>query len=51
MRRLERDIITIKRTIDANYDKFKTVGVFFLEKNAVLQSVLALPEEEVATNE
>ena len=48
MKRLERDVITIKRTIDANYDKFKTLGVFFLEKNAVLNAVLAMPEEEVA---
>jgi len=48
MRRLERDVITIKRTIDANYDKFKTIGVFFLEKNAVLNAVLAMPDDETA---
>ena len=48
MNRLDRNIISIKRTIWSNFDKFRTLGVFYLERNAVLDKVASLPEEEVA---
>jgi len=48
MDRINRNVLTIKRTIENNTDKFKTLGVFFLEKNAVLQAVLQQSEEEIA---
>ena len=48
MNRLDRNIISIKRTIWSNFDKFRTLGVFYLERNAVLNKVASLPEEEVA---
>lgn len=47
MRRV-RDVVSIKRTIWSNYDKFRTVGVFYLEKNAVLNKVLGENEETIA---
>lgn len=47
MRRV-RDVVSIKRTIWSNYDKFRTVGVFYLEKNAVLEKVLGESEENIA---
>lgn len=43
-----RDIVTIKRTIWSNYDRFRTLPVFYLERNAVLDAVAALPEDEIA---
>jgi hypothetical protein len=48
MNRLDRNIISIKRTIWSNFDKFRTLGVFYLERNAVLNKVASLPEEEIA---
>jgi len=48
MKRIERDVLTIKRTIENNTDKFKTLGVFFLEKNTVLQQILAMDDGEIA---
>lgn len=48
MNRLDRNIISIKRTIWSNFDKFRTLGVFYLERNAVLSKVASLPEEEIA---
>ncbi len=48
MNRLDRNIISIKRTIWSNFDKFRTLGVFYLERNAVLNKVTSLPEEEIA---
>ncbi len=46
--RTERNIISIKRTIDQNYDKFKHLGVFYLEKNEVLGKILSESEESIA---
>ena len=46
--RTERNIISIKRTIDQNYDKFKNIGVFYLEKNEVLAKIVSEPEESIA---
>lgn len=46
--RTDRDVIAIKRTIDQNYDKFKHIGVFYLEKNEVFRQILASSDEEVA---
>ena len=48
MDRCDRSMMVIKRTIENNYDKFKTVGVFYLEKNAVLAEIAAKSEEEIA---
>lgn len=46
--RTERNLVCIKRTIEQNYDKFKTLGVFYLEKNEVLAKIAAEPEETIA---
>ena len=43
-----RDIVSIKRTIWSNYDRFRTLGVFYLERNAVLDAVCAMSDEEIA---
>ena len=43
-----RDIVSIKRTIWSNYDRFRTLGVFYLERNEVLDKICAMPEEEIA---
>ena len=43
-----RDIVSIKRTIWSNYDRFRTLGVFYLERNAVLDAVCAMGDEEIA---
>ncbi len=43
-----RDIVSIKRTIWSNYDRFRTLGVFYLERNEVLDRICAMPEEEIA---
>ena len=43
-----RDIVSIKRTIWSNYDRFRTLGVFYLERNEVLDAVCAMPDEEIA---
>lgn len=43
-----RDIVSIKRTIWSNYDRFRTLPLFYLERNEVLDAVAALPEEEIA---
>lgn len=48
MNRCDRNLLVIKRTIENNYDKLKTVGVFYLEKNAVLSEIAAKPEDEIA---
>ncbi len=47
-KRKARDIVSIKRTIWSNYDRFRTLGVFYLEKNAVLAQVAGLPDEQIA---
>ncbi|MBE6597897.1 MAG: hypothetical protein E7638_00480 [Ruminococcaceae bacterium] len=46
--RTERNIISIKRTIDQNYDKFKHIGVFYLEKNEVFAKIVSEGEESIA---
>ena len=43
-----RDIVSIKRTIWSNYDRFRTLPLFYLERTEVLDAVAALPEEEIA---
>lgn len=43
-----RDIVSIKRTIWSNYDKFRTLGVFYSERNEVFDAVCALPAEQIA---
>ena len=43
-----RDIVSIKRTIWSNYDRFRTLGVFYLERNAVLDAVCAMSDGEIA---
>ena len=43
-----RDIVSIKRTIWSNYDRFRTLGVFYLERNEVLDAVCAMSDEEIA---
>lgn len=47
-KRRVRDIVSIKRTIWSNYDKFRTLGVFFLERNEVLRKIESLTDEEIA---
>lgn len=42
------DIISIKRVIWSNYDKFRTLGVFFVEKKEVLDFVAAQDDETIA---
>ena len=44
-----RDIVSIKRTIWSNYDRFRTLGVFYLERNEVLDRVCAMSDEEIAS--
>ncbi len=46
--RTERNIISIKRTIDQNYDKFKYLGVFYSEKNEVFAKIVSEDEETIA---
>ena len=43
-----RDIVSIKRTIWSNYDRFRTLGAFYLERNEVLDAVCAMSDEEIA---
>ena len=43
-----RDIVSIKRTIWSNYDRFRTLPVFYLERNEVLNAVTQLSDEEIA---
>ena len=47
MRRV-RDIVSIKRTIWSNFDKFRTLGVFYLERNEVLDLITKMSDEEIA---
>ena len=46
--RTDRDIFAIKRTISSNYDRFKTLGVFFLEKSEVMKKIAGDGEEAVS---
>lgn len=46
--RRSRDLVSIKRTIWSNYDRFRTLGVFYLERNEVFDRIASLPEEEIA---
>lgn len=43
-----RDVVSIKRTIWSNYERFRTLSLFYLEKNKVLEQVLTLSDEEIA---
>lgn len=42
------NIISIKRVIWSNYDKFRTLGVFFVEKKEVLDLIAAQDDETIA---
>ncbi|MBQ2726944.1 MAG: hypothetical protein IJF78_14675 [Clostridia bacterium] len=46
--RRNRDIVSIKRTIWSNFDQFRTLGVFYLERNQVLARIASLPDETIA---
>lgn len=46
--RRNRDIVSIKRTIWSNFDQFRTLGVFYLERNQVLAKIASLPDEDIA---
>lgn len=46
--RRSRDIVSIKRTIWSNYDKFRTLGAFYLEKNQVLDKITLMTDEEIS---
>ncbi len=47
-KRRMRDVISIKRTIWSNYERFRTLGIFYQERNEVLAGVLELPDAEIA---
>lgn len=47
-KRRVRDIISIKRVIWSNYDKFRTLGVFFVERKEVLSMIAAQDDETVS---
>ncbi len=42
------NIISIKRVIWSNYDKFRTLGVFFVEEKEVLDLIAAQDDETIA---
>jgi len=46
--RIVRDIVTIKRTIMQNYDMFRYLGCFYLEKKEVLNAIAAMSDEKIA---
>ncbi len=46
--RRNRDIVSIKRTIASNYDRFRSLGIFYHERGAVLDKIAGLPDEEIA---
>ncbi len=46
--RRSRDIVSIKRTISSNYDRFRSLGVFFNEREVVLDRIVAMSDEEIA---
>lgn len=43
-----RDIVSIKRTIASNYDKFRSLGIFFHEREAVIDMISEMSDEEIA---
>lgn len=47
--RTDRNLVTIKRTISLNYDKFRTLGLFFQERNEVLSRIASLDSDSVAS--
>jgi len=47
-KRRVRDVVSIKRVIWSNYDKFRTLSVFYTERNEVLKKVLEQDDETVA---
>ena len=47
-KRRARDLVSVKRTIWSNYDRFRTLGVFYQERNEVLSVIEALSDEEIA---
>lgn len=46
--RRTRDIVSIKRTIASNYDKFRSLSLFYHERKAVLDKIVSLSDEEIA---
>lgn len=48
-KRRVRDVVSIKRTIWSNYERFRTLPLFYLERNEVLARVLTLSDEEIAS--
>jgi len=46
--RRTRDIVSIKRTIASNYDKFRSLSLFFHERKAVLDKIVSLPDDAIA---
>lgn len=46
--RRTRDIVSIKRTIASNYDKFRSLSLFFNEREEVLNKIVGMPDEEIA---
>ena len=46
--RRARDMVSIKRVIWSNYDKFRTLGVFFVERKEVTDMIAAQDDETIA---
>lgn len=46
--RRTRDIVSIKRTIASNYDKFRSLSLFFNEREEVLDKIVKMSDEEIA---
>lgn len=42
------NIISIKRTISQNYDKFRSLSIFFNERKEVLEKITALSDDEIS---
>ena len=47
-KRRDRDLVSIKRVIWSNYERFRTLGVFFVEKKEVLDVIAAKDDETIA---
>lgn len=46
--RRARDLVSIKRVIWSNYEKFRTLGVFFVERKEVTDMIAAQDDETIA---
>ena len=47
-KRRARDLVSIKRVIWSNYDRFRTLGVFFVERKEVTDVIAAEDDETIA---